>query len=86
MFLHIGKDVVLQSKNIIGIFDIESLKKSNISNKFLENLKNENLVYNVSDDVNKSLIISQDNDKIKGYISNISSTTLNKRINIANIA
>ena len=86
MFLHIGKDVVLQSKNIIGIFDIESLEKSNISKTFLEDLKNKNLIYNVSDGVNKSLVISKDNDKIKGYISNISSTTLNKRINMAGIA
>lgn len=86
MFLHIGKDIVLQSKNIIGIFDIESLKKSNLSKEFLENLKKQNLVYNVSDGVNKSLVISKDNDKIEGYISNISSITLNKRINMANIA
>ena len=29
MYVHIGKDVVVKTENIIGIFDIEKLEKKN---------------------------------------------------------
>lgn len=75
MYLHIGKNIVLNNKTIIGIFDIESIKNS--SEDFLNNLEKE--VIKTEEEEDKSIILVKNNKKYKGYITNISSTTLEKR-------
>lgn len=74
--LHIGKDIVIDENEIIGIFDLEGLKKTKVGKEFLENMK-ENLIK--IEEKEKSLILIKKNERIKGYISNILSVTLEKR-------
>ena len=38
MYVHIGKDVVVKTENIIGIFDIEKLEKKNSLENVCKNL------------------------------------------------
>ena len=71
--LHIGKDIVIDENEIIGIFDLEGLKKTKVGKEFLENIKDDLIKKE------KSLILVKKNEKIKGYISNILSVTLEKR-------
>ena len=79
MYVHIGKDVVINSNNIIYILDIESLEKNKKLENVLQNLKISDNIIDVSDNNKKSLIILEKNNKIMGYITNISSSTLAKR-------
>ncbi len=79
MYVHIGKDVVINSNNIISILDIESLEKNKKLENVLQNLKISDNIIDVSDNNKKSLIILEKNNKIIGYITNISSSTLAKR-------
>ena len=79
MYVHIGKDVVINSENIIAILDIDSLKKKKNLNEVLQNLKISDNIIDVSDNNRKSLIILEKNNEILGYITNISSTTIAKR-------
>ena len=79
MFLHIGKDKVIEKKDLICILDIESLKINDKINNILENLEKEKNIIDISDNNRKTLILVNENNNIKGYISNISSTTLGKR-------
>ena len=79
MYVHIGKDVVINSDNIISILDIESLEKNKKLENVLQNLKISDNIIDVSDNNKKSLIILEKNNKIIGYITNISSSTLAKR-------
>ena len=70
MYLHIGKDIVLNKKDILFIFDYENLKDNKIFQNFLEKIDKKDII-DISDDKEKNII--------KAYISNISSTTLSKR-------
>ncbi len=79
MYVHIGKDVVINSENIISILDIESLEKKKKLEEVLQNLKISGNIIDVSEENKKSLIILEKNDKILGYITNISSSTIAKR-------
>ena len=79
MYVHIGKDVVINSENIISILDIESLEKKKKLEEVLQNLKISGNIIDVSEENKKSLIILEKNDKIFGYITNISSSTIAKR-------
>ena len=75
IYLHIGKNVILHSNNIIGIFDLEVINHG--ESDFLDNIEKEKIQN--EEDIEKSLILIKKGAKIKGYITNISSTTLEKR-------
>ena len=78
MYVHIGKDTIIPSKNIIAIINLEKL----LNNKSMEEIKKEiNLekIIDISLGNKKSLLIAKNKEKTEWYISNISSTTLAKR-------
>ena len=79
MYVHIGKDTVIKSENIIAILDVESIEKKKKLENILQNLKISDNIIDVSDKNKKSLIILEKNNKIMGYVTNISSSTLAKR-------
>ena len=77
MYVHIGKDVVINSENIIAILDISSLgKNKNNLEEVLQKFKISDNIIDVSDENKKSLIILNNNS---AYITNISSVTIAKR-------
>lgn len=79
MYVHIGKDVIINSKNIIAILDIKSLEKKKKLENICQELKISDKIIDVSEGNKKTLIITQAQRENKGYISNISSITLGKR-------
>ncbi len=80
--LHIGNDIILRKKDIIGIFNLDNLKKNkNFNNLYKEKLDKNQLV-KFSEKQEKSLIIVEKNKEILWYVSNINSSTLEKRYNI----
>ena len=79
MYIHIGKDVIINPENIIAILDIKSLEKKNCLENICKNLGISDKIIDISDNNKKSLIIISKDNKTKGYISNISSVTLGKR-------
>lgn len=78
MYLHIGKDYLLNTNEIIGIFDINSLKETKCYEGLIENL---NMVEDLSDNNCKTLILTVEDSTKKAYISNILSTTIANRSN-----
>ncbi len=84
MFLHLGQDTVVNDKDIIGIFDIENTTISKASRKFLNSSERRKEVINVSYEMPKSFVVcSKGREDIKVYISQISSSTLQKRSGFA---
>ena len=79
MYVHIGKETIINTENIIAILDIESLEKKKNLEEVLQNLKISDNIIDVSEENRKSLIIVNKNNKNFGYITNISTTTLGKR-------
>lgn len=79
MFLHLGGDVVIPSKNIIAIFDIDSTTISKDTKEFLHIAEEEGFIETISDEIPKSFVITETDKKSKIYLSPISSITLQKR-------
>ena len=84
MYKHLGADTVVKTKDIIGIFDIESTTVSKWSRDFLSKAEKKKSVINVSYELPKSFIVCAEAGKKeqKVYISQISSSTLLKRTEI----
>ena len=78
MYTHIVKDYIIKSDNIIAILNLEKIDKNN--KEILKNMNIKNNIVDISKNNNKSLIIFEEEKVLKGYITNISSTTLAKRI------
>lgn len=79
MYLHIGKNLVLNSKDVIAIFNIDYVKNTKDYKKFYQRLLEENNIVDISNDSAKTLILVNKNNITKAYISNINSNTIGKR-------
>lgn len=80
MFLHIGADVEVMKKDIVAIFDMESLNSSKISTEFINVARLNGNICDISGNEPKSIILLDINKNVKIYLSPISSITLQKRI------
>lgn len=80
MYIHLGQEKVINSKDVIGIFDIENTTISKNTRIFLNKAEKKAQVVNVSYELPKSFTVCVDkNNNQTVYISQISSSTLNKR-------
>lgn len=84
MYLHIGNEVIVNDKNIIGIFDIDKSTVSKDSKRFLNYMQKNGSLTSISDDLPKSFIVCKEDGNPKIYISPISTATLKKR-NLNNV-
>ncbi len=75
MYLHIGKNTILKKESIIGAFKVATIENTEEYKKMEQNLKeNKKWVDNEKQEKN-TFILTED----KGYITNISVATLEKR-------
>jgi hypothetical protein len=79
VFLHLGENVVVPVKDIIGIFDLQNTMYSSDTIQFLRLAEEDGFVERITDEKPKSFIIAEVDNKSKIYLSPISSTTLTKR-------
>ncbi|WP_123052578.1 extracellular matrix/biofilm biosynthesis regulator RemA family protein [Clostridium sp. JN-1] len=79
MFLHLGENVVVPIKDIIGIFDMETSMYSSDTIQFLRMAEEDGFIERITKDKPKSFIIAEVDKKSKIYLSPISSSTLAKR-------
>ena len=82
MFLHLGENVVVPIKDIIGIFDIQASMDSSDTRSFLSMAEEDGFVERITQESPKSFVIAEVNKMSKIYLSPISSSTLTKRTNI----
>jgi len=87
MYLHLGGDKVVRTKDIIGIFDMDTSTVQKNTRDYLSLAEKKGDIVTVSYDLQKSFIVvnSKKSKEKTVYISQISSTTLNKRNILKNI-
>jgi hypothetical protein len=86
MYLHLGQDVVVPVKTVVGIFDMDNTTGSGITRAFLKRAEKAGQIVNISDDLPKSFIVCSEDDTLspgngrtKIYLSQLASSTLLKR-------
>ena len=73
MYIHIGNDVMLKSKDIIGVLDVQTLKQSRLNLRILNMLKEQ------SPDIKSGIIVEHDG-KVEEFFTIISTITIKNRI------
>ena len=76
MYLHICKNIIIRTEEIIGIFDIEIIGKTKEYEQIYKKLKDEGNIEDVSNGQKKTFILTKKKGEYQGYVSNISVGTL----------
>lgn len=79
MYLHLGQDVIVNERTIVGLFDMDNSTVSRHTRAFLARAQREGRVVNVSLELPKSFIVCEENGRETVYISQISTATLLRR-------
>lgn len=76
MFIHLGANIIVPTKEVIAIIDVKMKKTAESMVEFLDVADEEGFVINIDEGETKSYVITSKNV----YFSPISSMTLKKRI------
>ncbi len=91
MYLHLGQEVVVRRRDIIGVFDIENTTVSRLTREFLNNAEKAGNVGYINYDLPKSFTVcappkgDPDAGHTTVYVSPIAPRTLYKRSETSNI-
>ena len=77
MYLHLGKDTLVNTRDVVGLFDLDTTSLSKKTRKFLAAAEKAGKVVNVSTELPKSVVLARDG---RLYISQLSTATLKKRL------
>lgn len=80
MYLNIGKEYIIKSKDIIGIFNIDYIKNTKEYKSMYKSLEEEKNIIKVADGKEKTFILVESGKNKKGYITNIGVNTIAKRL------
>lgn len=78
MYLHLGQETVVRTRDILGVFDLDTATVSKHTRAFLASAEKRGQVVNVTSELPKSFIVTC-GLKPTVYISQISAATLKKR-------
>jgi len=79
MYLHIGNNRNVRKKSIIGIFDADTATVSTVTRKFLATAEKKGEVESATDEVPKSFVLYEENDKCCICFSQLSTAALGGR-------
>lgn len=80
MYLHLGQNVVVAHKDIVGLFDLDNTSSSHLTRKFLERAEKEGRVVNVSDDLPRAFVLCRrEQGPPMVYLSQLSAAALLRR-------
>lgn len=84
MFIHIGDNVSVLSKEIIAILDMEVATTMKDSREFLKMCEEEDFIENIMpEEMPKTIVITEQRGRSKVYLSPISAATIKKRFNMS---
>lgn len=80
MYLHLGQDTLVKTKDVIGIFDLDNTTIAKGTRTFLDISEKAGRVVTVAEDLPKTFVVSgRSGEEYKVYLSQISTSTLRKR-------
>ena len=79
MYLHIGKNCVIKDNSVVGIFDIEKIQNTREYQNLYNDLEANKKIIDIANNQKNTFVLTEENKNIKGYISNIGTSTIKKR-------
>jgi len=80
MYLHLGQSVVVPFRDVIGVFDLDTVSTSRITRGFLSRAEQEGRTVSVSEELPKSFVLcGTRKGRASVYLSQLATATLLKR-------
>jgi hypothetical protein len=79
MYLFLGQDTVVKTRDIVGIFDLDNTSVSKDTRAYLAAAEKNGRVFAVSEELPKSFVVCEAAGKKSDYISQVAPATLLKR-------
>ena len=80
MYIHLGRDYVLNDRDIIGIFDLDKCSYGKRTREYLAAAEEEGVVLDVSGDIPKSFVVCDHPYHAQiVYLSQLNTSTLKNR-------
>ena len=79
MYIHLGRDYVINDRDIIGIFDLETTTISPRGREFLNYAQKNGAVVSLSDELPQSYVLADGAVVDTVYLSELSSAALRRR-------
>ena len=79
MYIHLGRDYVLNDRDIIGIFNLENTTNSPRGREFLNYAQKNGAVVSLSDELPQSYVLADGGVVDTVYLSELSSAVLRRR-------
>ena len=80
MYINIGGDVIIDAKEIVGVFDIDKTTVYKVNRNYLSKTEKSGKIINITDKIPKSFVVCEKNSENIVYISPLTTTTLQKRM------
>ena len=79
-YLHIGMNVMVDPRRVIGIFDLDNTSPSKLTRRFLDGAEKEGVVQSACEDIPRSFVVcDHPYHRQIIYLSQLNSQTLLKR-------
>ena len=79
MYLFLGQSMVVPKKNVVGVFDLDNASTSRITREFLARAEKAHEVWDVSGELPKSFVLTEEAGRRTLYLSQLNPSTLLKR-------
>ncbi|MDR0952497.1 MAG: DUF370 domain-containing protein [Oscillospiraceae bacterium] len=79
MYLHLGKDVLVEKRAVVCICDLDNASSSYLTREALARAQKAGAVINAAEDLPKSFVVCQTTGGQRVYLSQLASSTLLKR-------
>lgn len=79
MYISIGRDMAVRDGSIIGIFDLDGCSMSKKTMEYLQNAEKNGVLLNVTEDIPKTFLVTEEYGMEKVYFTQLSAATLEKR-------
>ena len=80
MYVAIGKEKLVFSKDIVAIFDLDITSQSYLTRKFLREAEKAGNIENAAEDLPKSFVVCKEKNRNVVYLSQMATATLAKRL------
>lgn len=78
MYLHIGQDTIIRTRDVLGVFDLDTASLCAATREYLASAEKSGRIIPVTDELPKSFIVMRGKPAVV-YLSQISASTLKKR-------
>lgn len=80
MYLELGGDLLVQSRSVIGIFDLDNTSWSKRTRQFLESAQENGELIDAADELPKSFVLTQEFGTQHIYLTKYNAAVLMKRL------